>query len=259
MAKGSRKQKETTASTPAADALPLFFKTPSVLDATRHAHATITPVTDYGFARAVNSLPLNTLEFIEAAKHYPIVFAGSADAMTPTAIVGFEQTNVFVDADGNWAQGAYIPAYVRQYPFIFFEQKSEDRFYLCVDESAPQFSLDKLGESNAYALFNADGTPSELSNHALQFCTSFYQHHAITKNFCADLVKHELLKPYQSEATLVSGKTVNLGGFQMIDENAFNALPDAVILEFREKGWLAFVYLALASASNWRRLADLVA
>lgn len=234
--------------------LPLFYTTPSVLDATRHAKSTVSSTNDYAFARGTNSVTLNSIEFIEAARYYPIVFA-SDEAALPAVVLGLEQSNYFVNADGTWREDHYIPAYIRQFPFIFFEQPSEERFYLCIDEAAPNFHLD--GAAEGAPLYDAEGKPTPLSNHALEFCTAYYQHHSITQNMCADLVKHALLTPFHSEAKLANGTTLNLGGFQMIDEAAFNKLPDETFLEFRKKGWLAFIYFALASTANWKRLIDL--
>lgn len=252
MVKSPRKAQEETA--PAAPGLPLFYKQPSVLDAKRHAKASVIAREDYSFARNANSLGINTLEFLEASKHYPIVFSQNGEKFSPAAILGLEKVNYFVTKEGKWTPHTYVPAYARQYPFIFFENAEDKRFYLCIDEAASQYRPTKV--KDASLLFNPDGTPSPLSNHALEFCTAYYQHHAITEHFCADLAKHNLLQPYHSEATLKSGKKLSLGGFFMIDEKAFNALPEATFLEFRTKGWLAFIYFALASASNWRQLLD---
>ncbi len=234
--------------------LPLFFQKPAALEKSRHALAAISPTQDLRFARATNSIAVNALEFIEASKFYPIVFTPGKTS-SPLVIVGLEQENYFIGTDGQWRENTYIPAYVRQYPFIFFENEAEKKFFLCIDEKSPQFHVN--GDEGARDLFNADGSPSPLTNQALEFCTSYYRHHTITMSFTADLVKHKLLQPYQSQATLKSGRKVSLSGFMMIDEKAVNALPDEVFMEFRSKGWLPFIYLALASSSNWARLSGM--
>ncbi len=234
--------------------LPLFYQQPAALEKNRHAKAGVLTAPNYSFAKATNSLTLNVLEFLEASKYYPIVFT-AGDAPVPLAVVGLEKDNYFVGGDTLWREGTYIPAYVRQYPFIFFENEEEKKFYLCIDEKSTHYR--EKGDAGSEALFNADGTPSPLSNNALEFCTAYYQQHAITKEFTADLVKHKLLSPYQSSVTLKTGRQISFSGFNMIDETAFNALPDEAILEFRKKGWLAFIYLALASTSNWNRLLGL--
>lgn len=257
--KNSTQKAEAPASAPAqptapAAGLPLFFRKPHPLDVKRHKQAAIRPGSEFSFARATNSIPLNAIEFLEAVRHYPIVFTMGDNPM-PVAIVGLERANYFVQADNSWKPGAYIPAYVRQYPFVFFERPEEKKFYLCIDEGAPHFK--SAPEEGALRLYKDDDKPSDITNNALQFCTAFYNHYLITRNFCEDLKNHKLLMPYQSEAKLASGKVMNLAGFQMINEKALNQLPDKVFLEFRRKGWLPFIYFMLASAANWKRLIDI--
>jgi SapC protein len=234
--------------------MPLFFKDPRPLDSARHAKAAVRTHTDFAFAREANSLPLNVIEFIEASKAYPIVFTSDAAPM-PAAVVGLEKGNYFVTADGTWQADNYIPAYARQYPFVFLEAPEAKKFYLCIDEGSALYHAS--GAEGANPLYTNEGKPSDITAGALQFCTAFYNHYTITKNFCADLKTHNLLMPYQSETKLASGRQINLAGFFMIDEKALNALPEKTFLEFRGKGWLPFIYLALASASNWKRLANL--
>ena len=233
--------------------LPLFFKTPFAIDVTRHKNSGVKSGADYRFAKQTNSIPLNVIEFLEAVKYYPIVFT-PGDSAFPVALLGLEQDNNYVDAQGQWREGTYTPAYARQYPFIFVEHHEDKKLYLCVDETSERFC--PTAENPEDRLFNEENASSELTEHALKFCEAFYQHHQITRNFCADLKKHHLLMPQQSDVTLASGRSITLRGFEILNEQAFNKLPEKVFLEFRKKGWLPFIYLALASASNWKALAD---
>ncbi len=234
--------------------LPLFFKKPVALEKSRHAKSGLSSTPDLSFAKEANSVALTALEFIEASKFYPIVFSATDDAV-PLAILGLEKENYFVEANGAWRNDAYVPAYIRQYPFVFFENESEQKFYLCVDEKSPQFRVE--GGEDTKPFFNADGSASPLTNQALEFCNAYHRHHLVTREFVADLKKHDLLLPYQSSFTLKTGRSITLSGFMMINEAAFNALPADVFNEFRSKGWLAFIYLAMASTSNWKRLSVL--
>ena len=235
-----------------ATGLPLFFHKPAPVNPDRHGKTTIHPETSLRFASETNSIPLNAIEFIEAAKHYPIVFTNEENP-TPVALVGLEQSNYFLGKEGEWTNPGYVPAYVRQYPFVFLEVPQSQQFILCIDEEAPHVSVDG-GEGSA--LFDSDGKPTSITQQALQFCTAYYNHFVITKNLCADLKEHKLLSPNSSQIRLVNGRTLNLGGFQLIDEAAFNALDEKTFNEFRQKGWLPFIYLALAATSNWKALAD---
>ncbi len=229
--------------------LPLFFIRPQPVDRNRHQDASVFDAT-YAFAKNTNSIPVNVVEWVDAMKHYPIVFTMGENPM-PVAVVGLEEDNYFVNEQGGWEKNAYIPTYARQYPFVFYEEK-QGQCVLCVDEGAPHFCADG---SQGFKLF-ADGEPDVLAQQALQFCSSFYEHALVTRALMADLEKYKLLSLRESDVTLADGHKIHMAGFQVIDEVAFNALSDEIFLEFRQQGWLPFIALALASTSCWKNLVD---
>jgi len=233
--------------------LPLFFKTPTALDAVRHADAGLVTKENMSFAKNTNSVFVNIVEFVEAAKYYPIVFSAGEQPM-PAVLTGLEQTNYFVGDDNTWKKDTYIPAYVRRYPFVFMEVAEQQKFVLCIDEGADQFRK-KTGK-DILPLFK-DGKPSELSLNALEFCSAFQQQFQLTREFCAALKDAGLLSPTRSDAKLQNGREIQLAGFNIIDEKKFAALSDAQIVEFHKKGWLPLIYFVLMSASNWRNLIGL--
>jgi len=235
--------------------LPLFFERPVALDMKRHAKAGVLPMQDISFAATTNSIIVNAAEFFEAAKHYPIVFT-QGDAPLPAVIVGLEQQNYFVGAKGQWKEGAYLPAYVRKYPFVFMDAPERNEFLLCVDEASAQY---KVGGGKGTLQLFKDSVPSEVTRNALEFCTAYHNHHQHTRHFCKDIADAGLLIPMRSDTKLNNGREVRLGGFLSIDEKKLSALPDAKVLEFFKKGWLPFIYASLMSAANWTKLADMAA
>jgi hypothetical protein len=229
--------------------MPLFFRDPHLLDSARHANASVKPA-DYAFAERTNSVPIVVQEFFDVARHYPMVFT-PGDTPVAVALLGLEQTNYFITPDRQWLSDHYIPAYVRQYPFLFLEQPDDDRLYLMVDEGAPHYSDGAQGDGS---LFTGDGKPTPITENALTFCSALYAQHKETKAFAKWLKSNELLMPSQSDATLATGKKLKLDGFQVIDATAFRRLPQKDVTELHRKGWMAPICFALASASNWQRL-----
>jgi len=95
-------------------ALPLFYRSPRVLQVAAHSGCGVKPMPDFAFASDANSVPIGAEEFYEAQAHFPIVFS-SVEPVTAIAVLGLEQNrNLFVDADNKWRPGVYIPAYVRR-------------------------------------------------------------------------------------------------------------------------------------------------
>ncbi|MDJ0948018.1 MAG: SapC family protein [Alphaproteobacteria bacterium] len=241
-------------STSEPERLPLFYKQPEPLSPERHGAKSLRPLESYGIAANTNALPLNAVEFPLAARHYPIVFT-QADPAMPVAVVGLRtDQNLFVSAsDGSWADNAYIPAYVRRYPFIFMDGPDDGQYILCVDETS-----ELLVDGEERPLFDGE-KPSDVADNALKFCSSFHRQYTLTQAFAQGLAEKDLLMPNQAKVKLPSGEELGLGGFRIVDENKFNGLADEVFLDWRKKGWIGLIYAHFFSGANWAALANRVA
>jgi hypothetical protein len=231
--------------------LPLFYRRPQALDPSKHAALRLAPPGDYGFARHANAVALLAPEFPQAARLCPIVFTTGANAL-PAAVLGLKsEDNLFIGADGQWERAAYIPAYVRRYPFIFFEPPGGGRLTLCIDEAAELLSSGGTGRP----LFDGPH-PSEATRQALELCSAFQRDAAATRSFVEALEAKELLVERRADVALERGDRMALAGFRVIDETKFNALDDATILDWRKRGWLGLVYCHLLSSGAWGGLVD---
>jgi hypothetical protein len=231
--------------------IPMFYRNLVPLDAERHAELRIERDSDFSHTASSNSLPLALDEFTAAAVDYPIVF-GSAGKGVALAIVGFRDgENLFVDADGAWLAGAYIPAYARNYPFAFFGQEGEGRLMLGVDLDAPC-----LQKPTGAPLF--DGRkPAPALSEALEFCGALHKSLQSTWSFVAALDEAGLLVENQAVINFAAGGRASLGGFRVIDQAKFEALDDKRFLDWRKRGWLPAIYAHFQSLSRWSRIIDL--
>jgi SapC len=232
--------------------LPLFYKKPVPLRAGQHSNLRLLLKPDFRFAAHTNSVPIMASEFPSAARFYPIVFAGKP--LAPVAVLGLERDNLFVGEDGLWqSKRTYIPAYVRRYPFTFITQ-SEQTFMLGVDLACERVVTEE-GEEKTLALF-ADGKPTALTDEALKFCGALQTDHMATRAFAAALEEQNLLIDSQAKASLAGGRKHDLTGFRVIDINRFHKLPDAVVVDWHRKGWLALIHAHLLSQACWQDLLD---
>src|SRR5690606_11244135 len=117
------------------------------------------------------------------------VFTGSEDA-SPVAILGLRGgENLFIDAHGRWANGMYVPAFVRRYPFILSRGGQGPTDYtVCVDES-----FEGLSESEGEPLFDDEGKESELVGRAVGLLRDFLTETERTRRFVERLRQLELL------------------------------------------------------------------
>ncbi len=233
--------------------MPLFYQAPVPLAPERHGKLSIVRSANFSFSQKTNSIPLTAPEFSMASKFYPIVFAGDEKPVA-FGLVGIrDNENLMVDGEGKWQPDTYIPTYVMRYPFIFMENENDNRLVLCVDEKAS--AVQESGENP----FFKDNEPTELSKQALKVCTDYHKHITLTEQFTAELKKYDLLKGHYAEFNMNSGQKFNLGGFQVIDEEKFNELPDDVVLDWHKKGFMFLIHAHFMSMSNWQRLINATA
>ncbi|MDR3449374.1 MAG: SapC family protein [Alphaproteobacteria bacterium] len=238
---------------PAAEtAMPMFYKAPRPLDRVRDGKMKLSRPTDFSFAGKTNAIPLLIDEFPMAAAYYPIVFA-DGPLPVPAAVVGLKNdTNVFIGKNNQWAPGAYLPSYVRRYPFILMDDPENKQFVLCIDDNSGM-----LKEDGEFALFDGDN-PSDFTKSAMEFCAALRQQGDATDDFVKALKEYDLLVPNDAEIDARDGSRLQLSGFLIIDPKKFDALPDSVVLQWRKKGWLGLVYAQLLSSHRWQNLVDLM-
>ncbi|MEM7472283.1 MAG: SapC family protein [Pseudomonadota bacterium] len=237
---------------PASQKLPLFYRTLVPLTPERHASLALGTRRDFSFASQANAIPLTVDEIPTAMRHYPIVLAAGNPA-TPVALVGFEQgKNNFVDADGNWKSGAYVPAYVRRYPFgLVRESEEADRHILCADLSSTLFEQ----SDEAQPLFNEDGSAADASTRALEFCQRYVGSTDRTRAIMREAEELELIGP--SEVTITrDGVKRKVDGFAIISEEKLRALDDAKLADLVRRGVMTIFSAQQLSLANFSSLAD---
>lgn len=228
----------------------LFYENPRPLDAARDADLKVREITDLSFAREANTIPINVVEFSQVARHYPIGFVG--ESCLPTAIVGLQKENLFVDERGLWKPGVYVPAFVRRYPFIFAETDDADQYSLCIDDDPRAVSTDQ-----GRPLFE-NGQPAPLIGQALDFCRSFQLAARETDAFVKAIKAAGLLVERKAETRLAAGASFTLTGFKAIDPVKLRKLPARTLAQWNDKNWLAPIFIHLQSMTNWNDLMELI-
>lgn len=233
--------------------MPLFYTKPTPLDGKAHTKLALKKDFGLGFTKTVNAVPVNLIELPQLCHYYPIAFSPDDNA-TPVAILGLrDNENLFVNSKGEWEADTYIPAYIRRYPFIFSEVPGGDQLSLCVDMA--DGVIDEGGEQK---FFDGENKPSQLAQNALEFCKSYHAAALHTVEFGKALAAAGVLVDRQAEINIGGGKKINFAGFRIIDEKKLADLPDATFLEWRQKGWVPFLYAHLFSGAQWQRLTRLL-
>ena len=240
----------TTDATARQGQLPLFYERPRPLHLTEHADLALKVPPSFAFAANTVAVPLVLGEFMAATKDYPIVF-GPGDIPVPVAFLGLTKgDNLFVDANGQWLPGAYVPAYLRRYPFLLVDSPENNRRILFVDEASSNVT-----RGHGTALI-ADGKPTEAAQNALKLCEAYAYDQQMTREFCEKLVANDLLETRNITITLADGGKIVLQDMRAISPRKFEEMSDGEYLEWRKKKWLFPAYCHFQSALNWQRLAE---
>jgi hypothetical protein len=219
--------------------MPMFYRTPTVLNVQAHGHLALTRKRNYSFCAKVNSVPVVLSEVPYLIQHYPVAFTPGDEPMLMAIVGARNDENLFVDEAGNWEPGKYIPAYVRRFPFVLMERADKD-FMLAAELESGFFGAegDRLFEN---------GRPTQYAADVFRFCIELQQAFKPTQEFCQAVHKKGLLKQKRSTMTTPSGRTFSVSGFAGVDVEDLNQLDNRTANIWRKEGWLATLYWHVGS------------
>ena len=230
----------------------LIYETAVPVSSGRHAKVSVDGRDNYSFCRHINSAPLTVVEFPFAAGEYAIVFAQNGDSVMPVVILGARKDqNLFVGDDGRWL-AAYVPAFVRRYPFVFSTSDDGQTFTLCIDEAHQ--GVNYLGKGQA--LFTPEGKPTPYVDNVLQFLQEYRLQFQRTQAFSSKVQELQLLEPMQAQFALASGEKMSLTGFMVVDRAKLKALSGEQLASLAQSDELELIYLHLHSMRNFTAVKD---
>jgi hypothetical protein len=237
------------ASTPMTDPaqqLPLFYGSLVPLSSQFHPHHGLAVRDNLNYTRITHAIPITVDEFAIAQRHYPIVF-GLGENPAPLALIGLQEgDNLFVGEDGQWQAGAYIPAFVRRYPFMLARvNQATEELSLCFDDTSG------LVTAEAEDKLFASGEATETTKNILAFCEQFEQAIFRTRAFMDEISKLELL--IDGEVTIQQPNMPEPAvyrGFQMIAEDKLQNLRGDQARKMVQSGLMGLLYAHLFSLSQ---------
>ncbi|MCK5002972.1 MAG: SapC family protein [Gammaproteobacteria bacterium] len=210
------------------------------------------------FVAVQNTAHLNVIEFFHALPYFPIAFVRQQNGnYSPCAVLGLNSgENLFLDADGNWQDDVYSPAYIRRYPFITEaiteeELKADDK-----DLRKPIFVDETALVKDAPALFIANGVATPEWQAIESFVSDYISAEQLTLSFTRKLNSLDLLEAFDAQVHPDQGDTIRLKGLYRVNENKLNSLPAKVIKDLMVSGELSRIYAHLISLENFAKLLD---
>ncbi|MBI1391631.1 MAG: hypothetical protein GC152_02710 [Alphaproteobacteria bacterium] len=239
-----------TSTTPQVTGKMFLYERPVLLNPEEHGALGIKALDRaFDFCAKIRAAPITISEVSVASKNYPIIFA-SVEQPMPLAVLGLvDDVNLFVDEDGKWEQYAYIPGYIRRYPFGVARDEQSDRYAIVLDAGFEGLSADAEGK-----LFE-NGEASQFTKDAIEFSRNYEDDRRMTDRFVELLKKFDLLAPQTAQYTpSTGGDPVTFAQYVGFEEKRLQEMNDADFLEVRKAGILPILYAQLLSMTNWRLL-----
>lgn len=205
------------------------------------------------FCRSINAIAVTAGEFVAAARDYPIVFAtpDAGKTFAPVAVLGLHaRENLFVSAAGDWDPAAYVPAFVRRYPFciskLYVDGVPRSDKVVCVVKSY----VDPQG----IALFDESGAPTAYWQGMQRLLAEYEDDLDRTAELCAALTRLELFAPFTFQVMQEERPTLKVEGMYRVDAKKFEALRPASHKALVAKGFASRIYAHFHSLENFARL-----
>jgi hypothetical protein len=227
---------------------PLFFNDITALDKVAHRSLSLPAQRkNFAFAAQANLLPLTFAEVGQALHSYPIVFVAEGTTVALVALTDLKPgSNRFVQANGEWRAGAYIPAYVRGYPFISVRATEQTEPVLALDPQAADFKA-----PGGQPLLLADGAPSEQLKGIMAFQGEYRmlseRTHAMVQALKDAGVLEDGSLQLQANA---GGEPQQIGGFMVVSEAKLKALPTEVLKKLMDADALGLAYAQMFSMGS---------
>lgn len=226
----------------------LFYKQPELLRHQSHGSLGLSrPERPFDFATKARVLPLTLGEIPAAQKSYPVVFSDLENPLPLAVIGGTDDRNLFVDDAGNWEREAYIPAYVRCYPFALASQPTGE-FAVVIDRAA-----DIVSDDPERPFFDGDQVTPETQS-LIDFCARYDAERTKTLAFGQKLNELGLLTGQQVSQRAPDGTDKPVASYVAVDTEKLNELGNDVVKELFDSGYLAAVFAHLFSMENWQSL-----
>lgn len=235
----------------------LLYKNITALSRDKHNTLKLKPIKNFRFAADTHWLPIAGTEFYQASHDYSIVFMRGNEAgketLSPIVLTGLEaESNDYISKGGRWKENTYLPAFVRSYPFIAYQEEKASELTLCFDAAFSGFN-----KREGLALFNEDGNNSDFLDGAIQFIKEFNLAMKMTHEFVALLQEIDLLEKRNAEIRHHSGKVFHILDFFQVSEKKLAKLTGEQLAKFHAKGYLGWMFAHLISLRNLPSLAEI--
>lgn len=232
----------------------LLFRKPCIICAETHRDYGFLKKQNFDFAKEMAVVPLGFNEILLAAKHYPVLFLENNNVV-PVAIMSLSgRVNAFVQKDGQWLPGHYIPRTFQLYPFTLEKLPEQDNGVLIADMDC-QAIIPNADSHKNIRLFDSAGNPTPLLREIASAAQQRYHDGVVGAEFAGLLRDSGVLTQSLVQFVGPEGQNATAARLLAINEPAYRSLPVETIAGWFRSGWLDIASVVLLSQKIWSQWA----
>jgi hypothetical protein len=198
----------------------------------------------------VMTTPVFLSEFRKVQAHYPIVFHKTTPdaAPQPVALLGLRTgENLFLDAYG-W-DAHYLPLALERGPFMI--GRAGEDLLVHIDMDSP-----RIGRGEGAPVFLPHGGSTEYLDRINSVLLALHEGIQALPAFVDALLHYELLESFVLDIEAADGSQNRLAGFYTLAEERLAALSGLALGDLHERGFLAPIFMVMASLSHLNDLVE---
>lgn len=224
-----------------------MFKNIEILDKEKFKGYKFDEVDVTDIAKNIGLIPLGFSEVWNAAHDCPVIIS-SLERGEFLAFTGItNEINIYKK------ENAYIPAFIRTYPFLSADIKGENGNYnslISIDNNSKYVSKKKKID-----IFTKDNELSKEANSKVEFIREVNRQREISRKIVEELKENDLLvkKDFKVKISETEEK-IFLEEFYVVNIEKLIKLDDSIVASWAKKGWMGIIDSHVKSLSNFQKV-----
>jgi hypothetical protein len=220
-----------------------MFKNIEMLDKKNFKSLKFSIVDPKTVAKSIGMIPLGFDEIISMSCFAPVFIFGKGDKEFVSLTGISNEISIYNKKD------AYLPNFVKTYPFINTYAKDENNNKVSV------ISIDNnplyVNKKQKEFIFNKKGNLQKLANEKIEQVKELTRKRDISKKIIDELEKYNLLEKQSFKVKLNNEEKTIIEEFYIINRKKLVELDDKLLSLWAKKGWITLIDCHLKSLSNF--------
>lgn len=220
-----------------------MYKNLEILDKKKHKDIKFDNLENIEVAKKIGFVPLGATEILDMSCFAPVLITADEKAEFAAFTGLSEEVNIY-------SKEAYIPKFIKSYPFINVTAKDEkENLNDVIGIDISEF----VGKNKEVSIFEKDGELSKIANEKIENTRELNRQRAISRKVVEQLKEKGLLLKRDFKVKVKDEEKTLLNEFYIIDREKLMKLDDKTIALWARKGWMSLIDAHIKSLGNFKK------